>query len=70
MAQPQGPLVRSHLAWTYCIAQIRTALGDSDDNPRFVQTVHLTRVDPRRARSHPQRGRQLTDLKTVTAKRA
>src|SRR5215203_478106 len=23
----------------YCVSQIRTALGDSGDNPRFVQTV-------------------------------
>ncbi len=23
----------------YCLSQIRTALGDSGDNPRFVQTI-------------------------------
>ena len=23
----------------YCVSQIRTALGDSGDNPRFVQTI-------------------------------
>ena len=33
----------------YCLSQIRTALGDSGDNPRFVQTVPKARLQIHRA---------------------
>jgi len=29
----------------YCVSQVRTALGDSGDNPRFVQTI-LFGIEP------------------------
>ena len=34
----------------YCLSQIRTALGDSGDNPRFVQTIPKARLQVHRAR--------------------
>ena len=47
----------------YCLSQIRTALGDSGDNPRFVQTIpkrgfkFIAPVRPRRARAPVAAGR-------------
>ena len=34
----------------FCILQVRTALADSSDNPRFVQTVPRTRLPLHRTR--------------------
>lgn len=35
----QGTHVDFDRGLAYCISQVRTALGDSGDNPRFVQTI-------------------------------
>jgi len=36
---PDGTFVDFERGLNFCIAQIRTALGDSADSPRFIQTV-------------------------------
>lgn len=36
---PSGTHVDFDRGLAYCVSQIRTALGDSGDNPRFVQTI-------------------------------
>ena len=57
----------------YCVSQIRTALGDSGDNPRFVQTIPkhgFKFIAPRSRTSRRSKPRVRTGPTPITASAA